>query len=226
MSDDKSLSAAELAKINSNFLRGTIAEDLANSSDQFDKDNGLLLKFHGTYQQDDRDARGSEGKVYSMMTRTRIPGGKLSPEQMIAHLDMCDEIGNATLKCTTRQALQLHAIPKNRLREVMQRIHAVNLSTIAACGDVNRNIMCCPAPYKDGIHCEMQKLADTLAAYLEPRTKAYYEIWLRDEETGEEIPAGGSKVEEEEPIYGKTICLVSSRRRLRCRRQLCRCLHQ
>ncbi len=204
MSDDKGPSAAELAKINSNYLRGTIAQDLTSDSDQFDKDNGLLLKFHGTYQQDNRDVRGGEGKVYSMMTRTRIPGGKLTPQQMIEHLDLCDEIGNATLKCTTRQALQLHAIPKNRLRETMQRISKVNLSTIAACGDVNRNIMCCPAPYKDSVHIDMQKLADTLAAYLEPRTKAYYEIWLKDEESGEEMLAEKSSADEEEPIYGKT----------------------
>lgn len=203
MSDDKTLSAAEAAKIQSNYLRGTIAQDLANDSDQFDKDNGLLLKFHGTYQQDNRDAR-SEGKVYSMMTRTRIPGGKLTPAQMIAHLDLCDELGNATLKCTTRQALQLHAIPKSRLRETMQRISQVQLSTIAACGDVNRNIMCCPAPYKDGIHDEMQKMADALAAHLEPRTKAYYEIWLKDEQTGEETLAAETGGEVVEPIYGKT----------------------
>lgn len=204
MSDDKSLSAAEVAKIQSNFLRGTIAQDLANDSDQFDKDNALLLKFHGTYQQDNRDVRGSEGKVYSMMTRTRIPGGKLTPAQMIAHLDLCDQIGNATLKCTTRQALQLHAIPKARLRETMQRISQVQLSTIAACGDVNRNIMCCPAPYKDGVHDEMQKMADALAAHLEPRTRAYYEIWIKDEESGEESLAAEATGETVEPIYGKT----------------------
>src|SRR6478609_6384288 len=107
MSDDKTVNAAEAAKMNGNYLRGTIAQDLANDSDQFDKENILLLKFHGTYQQDDRDVRGAAGKVFSMMTRTRVPGGKLTAAQMIAHLDLCDEIGNATLKCTTRQALQL-----------------------------------------------------------------------------------------------------------------------
>lgn len=210
MSDDKTLTAAEAAKTNGNYLRGTIAQDLASDSDQFDKDNCLLLKFHGMYQQDDRDARGSEGKVYSMMTRTRIPGGKLSAAQLIAHLDLCDEIGNATLKCTTRQALQLHAIPKSRLRETLHRISQVQLSTIAACGDVNRNIMCCPAPYKDAIHTEMQRLAETLSAHLEPRTGAYYELWVKDEQSGEETLASRSqtidpaKVEDQEPLYGET----------------------
>ncbi|MFO1066839.1 MAG: NADPH-dependent assimilatory sulfite reductase hemoprotein subunit [Pirellulales bacterium] len=206
MADDKGPSAAELAKINSNYLRGTIADDLKNDSDQFDKDNGLLLKFHGTYQQDDRDARGGEGKVYSMMTRTRIPGGKLTAAQLIAHLDLCDELGNATLKCTTRQALQLHCIPKGKIREAINRINKIQLSTIAACGDVNRNIMCCPAPYKDGIRSEMQKLADDLAQHLEPRTKAYYELWVKDLDSGEETLAGGGPGpdDEQEPIYGKT----------------------
>lgn len=201
MSEEK-LTPPEHAKINGNYLRGTIAADLASDSDQFEKDNQLLLKFHGTYQQDDRDSR-TDGKVYSMMTRTRIPGGKLTAAQLIAHLDMCDEIGNATLKCTTRQALQLHAIPKKNIKEVMQRIAKVNLSTIAACGDVNRNVMCCPAPYKDSVHTDMQKLADDLAIHLEPSTKAYYEIWLRDDVSGEETLAESSK-EEQEPIYGKT----------------------
>lgn len=208
MSDDSSLTPPEAAKIKGNYLRGTIAQDLASDSDQFDKENQLLLKFHGTYQQDDRDARGTGGKVYSMMTRTRIPGGKLSAEQLIAHLDLCDQIGNATLKCTTRQALQLHAIPKSRLRETLHRISQVQLSTIAACGDVNRNIMCCPAPYKDGIHTEMQQLAERLSAHLEPRTRAYYELWVKDEDTGEETllsqPAEPTSQETEEPLYGKT----------------------
>jgi sulfite reductase (ferredoxin) len=206
MADDKAPSAAELAKINGNYLRGTIADDLLSGSDQFEKDNTLLLKFHGTYQQDDRDVRGGEGKVYSMMTRTRIPGGKLTAAQMIEHLDLCDQLGNATLRCTTRQALQLHAIPKGKLREAIQRITKVQLSTIAACGDVNRNVMCCPAPYTDGIRSEMQQLADDLARHLEPRTKAYYELWIKDLESGEETLAGGApeSAEEVEPIYGKT----------------------
>lgn len=204
MSDDKSVNAAEAAKFNGNYLRGTIAQDLTSDSDQFDKENILLLKFHGTYQQDDRDVRATGGKVFSMMTRTRIPGGKLTAAQMIAHLDLCDEIGNATLKCTTRQALQLHCIPKNRLRETLHRISEVNLSTIAACGDVNRNVLCCPAPYHDGVRDEMQKMTDALAAHLQPRTQAYYELWVKDEETGEETLASEAKAaEEEEPIYGK-----------------------
>jgi sulfite reductase (ferredoxin) len=209
MSDVKKLSPVEEIKSESRLLRGTIAEDLADmQSDQFAKPNTQLLKFHGTYQQDDRDGRvkpaeGKSEKAFSMMTRTRIPGGKLTAEQMIAHLDLCDEIGNATLKCTTRQALQLHAIPKNDLRRTIQRICEVNLSTIAACGDVNRNVMCCPAPYVDEVHTELQRLCDALKDHLCPRTKAYYELWLKDDSTGEETLIGGGEPDEE-PIYGPT----------------------
>ncbi|MCA9191920.1 MAG: NADPH-dependent assimilatory sulfite reductase hemoprotein subunit [Planctomycetales bacterium] len=208
MADEKKLSAVEDVKSLSNFLRGTIAEDLASDADGFAKPNTHLLKFHGMYQQDDRDNRGAsaEGKSskeISLMTRTRIPGGILTSVQMIAHLDLCDEIGNSTLKCTTRQALQLHCIPKSRIRETIQRIHAVNLSTLAACGDVNRNVMCCPAPIRDAIHDEMRRATMALKDHLAPRTRAYYEIWLKDDASGEESLVGGGEPEVE-PIYGPT----------------------
>lgn len=215
MADETKLSPVEEIKIQSRFLRGTIQEDLNNSSEEFEKSNTQLLKFHGTYQQDDRDSRHAKGgedkagKSFSMMTRTRIPGGRLTPEQMIAHLDLCDELGNATLKCTTRQALQLHGILKSDLRETIRRIDHVQLSTLAACGDVNRNVMCCPSPVKDAVHHEMRRLTDALKDHLAPRTKAYYELWLRDDETGDETLVSGGKpsegaVDEIEPIYGPT----------------------
>lgn len=209
MLEEKKLSPVEEVKAASRLLRGTIAEDLADAgSDQFAKPNTQLLKFHGTYQQDDRDGRvkpgeGKSAKTYSMMTRTRIPGGKLTAAQLIEHLDLCDEIGNATLKCTTRQALQLHGIPKGDLKRTIKRICDVQLSTLAACGDVNRNVMCCPAPYKDDVHRDMQKLCDDLKDHLAPRSRAYYELWLKDESTGEETLVGGG-APEEEPIYGPT----------------------
>ena len=210
MSDEKKLSPVEDIKAESRFLRGSIAEDLADSeSDQFAKPNTQLLKFHGTYQQDNRDCRvkqGGEGKsskAFSMMTRTRIPGGRLTAAQLIEHLDLCDELGNATLKCTTRQALQLHGILKSDLRETIKRINEVNLSTLAACGDVNRNVMCCPAPIKDSVHNDMQQLCEALKDHLAPQSRAYFELWLKDESTGEEtLVAGGEP--EHEPIYGPT----------------------
>lgn len=209
MADEVKLSPVETIKTASRFLRGTIGEDLANESDQFAKDNTQLLKFHGTYQQDDRDARSkktSEGKSqkqYSMMLRTRIPGGRITPEQLIAHMDICDELGNATLKCTTRQTIQLHGILKSDLRETIQRINKAQLSTIAACGDVNRNVMCCPAPIKDAVHEEMYRLTDALKDHLAPQSRAYYELWLQDDESGEKELVGGGEPEHE-PIYGPT----------------------
>ena len=210
MSKEGKLSAVEQIKVDSRFLRGTLQEDLCNDSDQFEKDNTQLLKFHGTYQQDDRDSRGKSadggkaGKAYSMMTRTRIPGGRMTADQLIAHLDLCDTLGNATLKCTTRQALQLHGILKGNLREVIHRINQVNLSTLAACGDVNRNVMCCPAPIHSPVYEEIFRLTEALKDHLAPRTKAYYELWVRDEQTGEETLEGGGEPEEVEPIYGPT----------------------
>lgn len=210
MSKETKLSPVEQIKVDSRYLRGTIQQDLENDSDQFDKDNSQLLKFHGTYQQDDRDNRGksAEGgksaKAYSMMTRTRIPGGRMTAEQFIEHLDLCDTLGNATLKCTTRQALQLHGVLKSNLREVIHRINQVNLSTLAACGDVNRNVMCCPAPIKSPVYDEIYRLTEDLKDHLAPKTKAYYELWVKDEDTGEETLVGGGEPEEVEPIYGKT----------------------
>jgi sulfite reductase (ferredoxin) len=209
MAEETKLSPVEGIKAESRFLRGTIGEDIRSGGDEFVKANTQLLKFHGTYQQDNRDDRdkksgdGKSGKQFSMMTRTRVPGGRLTAEQLIAHLDLCDTLGNSTLKCTTRQALQLHGILKSDLRETIQRICDVQLSTLAACGDVNRNVMCCPAPIRDAVHDEMYRLTEALKEHLAPRSRAYYELWLKDEETGEEeLVAGGEP--EEEPIYGPT----------------------
>lgn len=210
MADEKKLTPVEVIKSESQLLRGTIPDDLADSeSEQFAKPNTQLLKFHGTYQQDDRDLRNTPGpdgkkkKHFSMMTRSRIPGGNMTAEQLIAHLDICDELGNSTLKITTRQTLQLHGILKKDLRETMQRINKVNLSTLAACGDVNRNVMCCPAPKDDAVHQEMRRLTYALKDHLAPSTTAYYELWLKDEETGEKSLLT-EEFPEEEPIYGPT----------------------
>jgi sulfite reductase (ferredoxin) len=208
MSEESGLSAVEAIKDKSNYLFGTIREDIQEGTAGFVKENAQLLKFHGTYQQDDRETRTSTGegkslKEISFMVRTRIPGGKMNVAQLLAHLDMCDEIGNATLKITTRQALQLHGILKSDLWKCIHRINEIQLSTLAACGDVNRNVMCCPAPYKDPVHTALQKLTDDLAQHLAPRTKAYYEIWVKDPDSGESQLVGGAPEEDVEPIYGK-----------------------
>src|ERR1700682_5542511 len=124
MADPTKPSPVETFKIESNYLRGDIAEELADGNDHFGKASIQLLKNHGTYQQDDRDARaagrveghkGKSPKAYSFMVRTRVPGGKLTSDQLLAELDLCDEVGNTTLRITTRQGLQLHGILKSDL---------------------------------------------------------------------------------------------------------------
>ncbi|HEX4143009.1 MAG TPA: NADPH-dependent assimilatory sulfite reductase hemoprotein subunit [Pirellulales bacterium] len=215
MADESKPSAVETFKLESNYLRGTIAEELASDADSFGKASIQLLKNHGTYQQDDRDARsagrveghkGKAPKAYSFMVRTRVPGGKLTSDQLLAELDLCDEVGNATLRITSRQGLQLHGILKQDLRETIARIHQVQLTTLAACGDVERNVMCCPAPYKHNpVRAQLQQLADDLAAHLAPRSRGYHEIWLTDLETGDEqLVVGGPPAADVEPIYGPT----------------------
>jgi sulfite reductase (ferredoxin) len=208
-SNEPKLSPVELIKTASIYLRGTIGSELLSDSNHFGKDDLQLLKFHGTYQQDDREQRKSSGesgkseKEYSFMVRTRIPAGIMTAQQLLAHLDLCDTIGNSTLKVTTRQGLQLHGILKKDLRECMQKINQCMLTTLAACGDVNRNTMACPAPYNDSVRAAVQKLAQEISDHLSPRTQSYYELWLKDLTSGQETLEGGSD-QLVEPIYGKT----------------------
>ena len=202
-------SAVELAKIASNYLAGDIAKELADAAPGFGKPSVQLLKNHGTYQQDDRETRKSvDGKKserqISFMIRTCVPGGKLTAEQLLSAMDMGDELGNGTIRLTTRQAIQHHGVVKGDLKAFMQKVHANQMTTLAACGDVERNIMCCPAPiHGNAVRDEMQAMVDKLAKHLAPRTRAYYEIWLTDPDTGEQQRvAGGPEVIE--PIYGPT----------------------
>jgi sulfite reductase (ferredoxin) len=204
-------SAVELAKIASNYLVGDIPQELADEAPGFGKASIQLLKNHGTYQQDDREARKSvDGKKserqISFMIRTCVPGGKLTAEQLLSAIDMGDELGNGTIRLTTRQAIQHHGVVKGELKQFMQRVYANQMTTLAACGDVERNIMGCPAPiHGNRVRDEMQAKLDELSRHLAPRTRAYYEIWLTDPETGEKtLAAGGAKGAEVEPIYGPT----------------------
>jgi sulfite reductase (ferredoxin) len=139
-----------------------------------------------------------------MMVRTKIPGGKFSSAQLLAELELCDEVGNATLRVTTRQGLQLHGILKKDLKKTIQRINEVQASTLGACGDVNRNVMCCPAPLRgDPVRDQMQAMADRLAEHFAPHTRAYHQIWLSDESSDEKQLVGGPENPfEVEPIYG------------------------
>jgi sulfite reductase (ferredoxin) len=204
------LSPTEGIKGQSDHLRGNIAQELVDENDHVGKESIQLLKFHGTYQQDDRDSRGS-GKSYMFMVRTGVPGGKLTSEQLLAELDLCDELGNGTLRITTRQGLQLHGVLKKNLSEAIHRINEVQMSTIAACGDVSRNIMCSPCPYKgDPVYDQMQALVQQLVRFVRPRSRAYHEIWVVDEQTRQrqimsDPPYGhGPKGDDVEPLYGTT----------------------
>lgn len=210
MSDTVKLSPVEGIKTESRQLRGTIAEELHSGENHFSHDAVQLLKHHGTYQQDDRDHRGeknadgtSKGKAYMFMVRTRIPGGKLTADAFLAELDLCEKYANGTLRITSRQGLQLHGVLLDNLRETIRAINQTQLTTLAACGDVERNVMSCPAPFKQNkVRTEMQEMADRIAEHLKPRTTGYYEIWLKDE-NGEQTDVTEFRPVEE-PIYGAT----------------------
>lgn len=211
MSEEVKLAKEEHVKADSRQLRGTIADELALAADHFCDDNIKILKHHGTYQQDNRDARHEKnadgtprGKSFMFMVRTRIPGGKVTAAQFLAELDLCDRVGNGTLRITTRQGFQLHGVIKSHLKETIRTINQIQLSTLAACGDVERNVMCCPAPYKNNrVRAQMQDMADRIAEHLKPRTTGYHEIWVTDE-NGEKINAAETFQPVEEPIYGAT----------------------
>ncbi len=165
-----------------------------------------LLKLHGIYQQGDRDRRNSGGKgdakVHRMMVRTKIPGGKLTGEQFLDHLRLCDEFGDGTLRVTTRQDIQIYGVHKNDLREVVQRIKGMGLTTLGACGDVGRNIICCPAPFNDDPrHQQMQQLAQDLSDRLLPSVSAYESLWFGngDGDGG----GGGEGPKEDDSLYGQ-----------------------
>src|SRR5207253_10051951 len=172
-------------------LRGTIGEELGQESDHFAEANKQLLKFHGTYQQEDRDARknrkkDSAGKYYMFMVRCKIPGGRLSAAQYLAIDDLAGRYANGTLRLTSRQGIQLHGVLKSHLKETIAGINASLLSTLGACGDVERNVMACPAPHHDGLHAQLQDTAAVLAAHLAPRSRAYHEIWLNGQPVAEQ----------------------------------------
>jgi sulfite reductase (ferredoxin) len=214
MSQAAKFSEVEGVKLRSHYLRGTIQEELAAGGDQFCKPSTGLLKFHGTYQQDDRDLRqGKDDRYYIFMVRSKIPGGRLTAEQLLAELDLCEEVGNTTLRITSRQGLQLHGVVKQNLHRAIRRINEIQLSTLGACGDVNRNVMCCPAPYTTPLYAEIQALSSRLAQHFAPRATSYHEIWLTDPESGvkEALHEGNGEVDlpfstesdDVEPIYGK-----------------------
>lgn len=195
-------SKVERIKVASDHLRGQIAEELSQDTTHFAEDQVQLIKFHGIYQQENRDARqlrkqAGEEKAYQFMVRSRIPGGALTAEQYLVEDELADSYGNGSLRITTRQGLQLHGVLKGDLHKTIHSINAALLSTLAACGDVNRNVMACPAPIANRAQARVQEIAHQIAMYLAPRSKAYHEIWIDGEKVGTvEDP------QESEPIYG------------------------
>ena len=190
----------EQIKSRSRHLRGTIADGLVDPlTGAIAPDDNAILKFHGSYQQDDRDLRDERRRqklepAYSFMIRVRLPGGECTPAQWLALDDIAGAHANGTLRLTTRQTFQFHGIRKPHFKPAMQAIHAAGLDTIAACGDVNRNVLASANPYRSPLHAAAGELARGISEHLLPRTNAYAEIWL-------DAPAvdPGTEVE---PVYG------------------------
>ena len=197
-----SLSKVEGLKEASNYLRGTLIESLEDrSTGAISDDDTTVSKFHGIYQQDHRDQRNERKKAglekaFIFMIRIRVAGGVCTPEQWLKIDALADQYGSHTLKLTTRQAFQLHFITKDVLKTTMQGINDAVMDCIAACGDVNRNVMANPNPYQSALHGPVLDDARAVSAHLTPRTRAYHEVWLDGERVSPE--------DEEEPIYGKT----------------------
>jgi len=196
------LSPVEIIKQRSNFLRGTIVESIADAqTGALAEDDTQLSKFHGFYQQDDRDLRNERTRqklepAYCFMIRVRVPGGIVTPQQWLAMDKLARSHANGTLRLTTRQAFQFHGVIKSRLKETLRGINDSLLDTIAACGDVNRNVMCTPLDERSNVHAAACAVAKGISEKLTPRTTAYHEIWL-----------DGKKVvgqTDNEPLYGPT----------------------
>jgi sulfite reductase (NADPH) hemoprotein beta-component len=196
-------SPVERIKRDSRNLRGTLAESLADPlTGAIREDDTVLIKFHGSYQQDDRDIRDERRRqklepAYSFMIRTRLPGGVCTPAQWLQLDAIARTYANGTLRITTRQAFQFHGVIKTELKTTMQAINAALIDTLAACGDVNRNVMASANPVETRAHPVVYDWASKLSEHLLPKTRAYHEIWL----DGEKV---SSTEEEVEPLYGPT----------------------
>ncbi|WP_372631494.1 assimilatory sulfite reductase (NADPH) hemoprotein subunit [Cohnella sp.] len=194
-------SDVEDIKVRSNYLRGVLAEALEDRiTGSIPEDENRLMKFHGSYMQDDRDLRNERAKqklepAYQFMLRIRAPGGVVTPEQWLMMDRIAQQYANGSIRLTTRQSVQLHGIIKWNMKKTIQEINASLLTTLAACGDVNRNVMATPNPYQSEVHSEVYEWSSRISRHLEPQTNAYHEIWL----DGEKVVDTNA---EQEPIYG------------------------
>ena len=209
-------SKVEAVKLASQYLKLVLLEELGNGQGHINDDAGTVLKFHGSYQQDDRDLRsrmkkaGTE-KAYQFMIRVRMPGGKLAlADQYLACARLAETVGNGTLRITTRQEFQLHGVLKTDLKSTIRAVNEALLSTLAACGDVERNVLCCPAPTRDAVHDAIQEDADRWASHAAPRSSSYWDLWLDGEKIDNPLlpEAGPAQVatagdDAVEPLYGK-----------------------
>jgi sulfite reductase (NADPH) hemoprotein beta-component len=199
MSEQKKLSPVEKIKTASDGLRGTLAESLLdNITGAIREDDQSLVKFHGMYQQDDRDRREERSAkklewLYSYMIRLRLPGGLLSPEQWIGLHHIAGEHSTGTIKITTRQTVQLHGILKSKIKPTIKAFNTIHLDSIAACGDVNRNVTCSAHPDESPLHSKVFAFADKISRLALPKTRAYYEIWLDEEQIEDK--------KEDDPLY-------------------------
>jgi sulfite reductase (NADPH) hemoprotein beta-component len=200
MPDKNNLSNIEKIKQASDSLRGSIKQSLRDEiTGAIREDDQAVIKFHGMYQQDDRDRREERAakkldRLYTFMIRLRLPGGFLTPEQWIAVHDIAGKNSTGVIKITSRQTLQLHGLIKSKIKPTIQSFSEAKLDSIATCGDINRNVLCSSHPKQSPIHEQVFAYADKISNMLMPKTKAYYEIWLDDEILKD-------KKEEEDPLY-------------------------
>ena len=205
--DQGTESKVELIKQSSNELRGSIVEELSNGLPNFSGESEQLLKFHGIYNQDNRDVRADRKRVgldveHICMIRLAIPGGRLSPEQYLAADQLADAFGNQTLRVTTRQGIQFHFVTKQNIKALIQKVNQVLLSTYGGCGDVVRNVTACPSPAPEIETLGLGELANQISKRYKPASSAYYEIWL----DGEKVPNLQAAVSADtiEPLYGSS----------------------
>ncbi|MEL0585737.1 MAG: assimilatory sulfite reductase (NADPH) hemoprotein subunit [Candidatus Thiodiazotropha sp. (ex. Lucinoma kazani)] len=198
---DNKTNPNELIKANSRFLRGTLKQSMDDPlTGALAADDAQISKFHGFYEQDDRDQRLQRTEhflepYYSFMLRARLPGGVCTPKQWLTIDYVCRELGNGSIRLTTRQTFQYHGILKKHLKSLIIRINQAMIDSIGGCGDVNRNVLCNPNPECSTLHAEVYGWARRISEHLLPKTNAYHEIWLDGK------PFTGS---ESEPIYGNT----------------------
>ncbi len=187
MAEKITLSGIEKIKTASDGLRGSIVESIHDEiTGQVREDDQALIKFHGMYQQDDRDRREERAekkldRLYTFMIRLRLPGGFLKPEQWVAMHNIAGENSTGVIKITTRQTIQLHGLMKGKIKPTIQSFKEAYLDSIATCGDINRNVTCSSHPGESALHGEVFVYADKISQLLMPKTQAYYEIWIDDE---------------------------------------------